>query len=101
MSNKIEEAYKYYKLAEKYLSNYDFELIKINLNNFYDFCNILIRNGDQKVLNYFPEILNVLFDFYKSYGNFSKDEIQLMMEINIQQRINDELIVKLESTFKI
>ena len=99
-SNKIEEAYKYYKLAEKYLTTYDFELIKINLNNFYDFCNILIQNGDQKVLSYFPEILNVLLEFYKTYGNFSKDEVELMMQINIQQKINDELIIESEKLKK-
>ena len=96
-SNEIDEAYKYYKLTEKYLKKYDFELIKINLNNFYDFCNILIQNGEQKVLKYFNEILNTLFEFYKTYGNYSKDELELMLQINLEQKMNDQIILQLES----
>jgi len=94
-SNKIDEAYKFYKLSEKYLINYDFELFKLNMNNFYDFCNSLIQIGDKNAEKYFKEINDTLLEFYKCYGNFSKDEVQLMLQINLQQRINDELILQL------
>ena len=35
-------------------------------------------------------------NFKKTYGNFSKDEVELMMQINIQLKINDELIIESE-----
>ena len=51
-SNNIDEAYKYYKITEKYMKKYSFELMKLNINKFYEFCVTLFELGEQKANKY-------------------------------------------------
>ena len=91
-ATEIDEGYKYYKITEKYIKKYSFEIEKLNINKFYEFCVTLINIGEQKANKYIHEIYETLLKFNKVYFNFSKDEVDLLLDLNFEERNNEQLM---------
>ena len=82
-SNDIDKAYKYYKITEKYMKKYSFELMKLNINKFYEFCVTLIEIGEQKKGYKY---------IHKNYFNFSKEEVELFLDINFDEKNKEQFV---------
>ena len=91
----IQSATMFYNLANKYLKDKYIEETKININKYFDFCQILNYNGNIN-LNIYNQAFQDLICFYKTYYNLKENEIKLLLKVNIEKRKDEQSLLDKE-----
>ena len=88
-------AYKYFKLVyeNKLL---DYATKKFHLNKLTEIGNSLIQQGVKVILFEFKELYKTFINFHKLYYNFQENEIEMLVEINGNQKIKDIILEEKE-----
>ena len=92
------EAYQYYSSANNFLND-DFETKKLNLNKIVEFGDSLIEQGDKSISDKFKNLYKKYVKFYKTYYKCDKEEVEMFIKINKEQKIKD-LVLEQEENLK-